>query len=144
MAVPAVYLDECVDHRLAAILRASGVDVLTVVDAGTLSNDDETQLLYATLESRVLLSQNQIDFRRLHTRFMHEQRDHGGIILIPQTTPFDHFVIRARLMLDWVGSFDEHTGRLFRWSELQQLVIHGYRRPHWDEQAVRTAMGWRT
>ena len=142
MPTPAIYPDECIDHRLAATLRESGFDVLTVVEANALSIDDESQLIFATESGRVLLSQNQIDFRRLHSTFSRNQRHHGGIMLIPQTTPFDRFVVRARLMLDWVSTFDEHQGRLFTWSNLQQQLIHGFRLSHWDEAAVRSAIGW--
>jgi len=143
MPTPAIYLDECIDHRLAERLREAGFDVLTVVEAGALSIDDESQLTVATGRGRVLLSQNQIDFRRIHSAFARTQRHHGGIMLIPQTTPLDRFVVRVRLMLDWVSTFDEHHVRLFTWSDFQQQLIHGFRMSHWDEATVRTAIGWK-
>ena len=83
MPAPALYLDECVDQRLAAALRALGFDVVTVQEAHRESEEDEDQLLYATAQGRMLLSHNQLDFRRWHAAFARAGRPHGGIILIP-------------------------------------------------------------
>jgi uncharacterized protein with PIN domain len=104
MPAPALYLDECVDQRLAAALRALGYDVLTVQDAHRESEEDEDQLLYATIQGRMLLSHNQLDFRRWHATFERAGWPHGGIILIPQTVPLSRLEIRARLILDWVAT----------------------------------------
>jgi hypothetical protein len=143
MAAPSVYLDECVDHRLVEALRRQGFDVLTVQDAGTRSDDDEAQLLYATSQGRVFFSHNQLHFRRLHAAFIREGRAHGGIILIPQTVPFSRLELRAALMMEWVGTMSDHESRLLTWSELQQRLIHGYRLPDWSEQDVREALARR-
>lgn len=143
MAALSIYLDECVDHRLAARLRDAGIDVLTVVEASLDSLDDESQLEHATSTGRTLLTQNQIDFRRLHAAYMRAGKRHSGIILIPQTIPFDRFANRALLMVDWVSTFAQHDSRVFAWTELQQLLIHGLRLPTWDEAVVRDALGWR-
>ena len=143
MTLPPTFLDECIDHRLVAFLRAMDVDVMTVAEAATVSNDDEDQLIFATEQGRVLLTQNQIDFRRLHASFSRAGRPHGGIVVIPQTTPYQRMEHRVRLLLDWVATFPEHQSRLFAWTDLQQQIIHGFRLPHWDESAVRDAVGWR-
>jgi predicted nuclease of predicted toxin-antitoxin system len=142
MPLPSLFLDECVDQRLAAVLRALGYDVVTVQEAQRESEEDEEQLLYATSQGRMFLSHNQIDFRRWHTRFQRVGRPHGGIILIPQTVPFARLEIRARLMLDWVASTSAWQSRLFAWTELQQRLIHDYRMPGWHEADVREALGW--
>ncbi len=142
MAIPAIYLDECIDRRLAVRLRAVGMDVETMAEATATGNSDEAQLVYATGRGRVLLSQNQIDFRRLHAAFARAGRPHGGIAIIPQTVPLERLERRVRLLLDWVGTFPEHGSRLFAWTELQQRVIHGFRLPGWDEHVVRDAIGW--
>ena len=144
MVVPAIYLDECIDRRLTTNLRASGIDLMTAAEAQTTSVGDETQLLYATSRERMLLSQNQIDYRRLHATFLRNRRHHAGIILIPQTTPYQRQERRVRLLLDWVATFSEHQSRLFAWTDLQQQIIHGFRLPGWDEETVRDAIGWRT
>ena len=131
-------------RRLAAYLRSVGVDVLTAVEARTISDDDEVQLMYASSQGRVLVTQNQIDFRRLHAVFRRERRQHSGIILVPQTVPYQRKERRVRLLVDWVGTFSEHQSRLFAWTDLQQQIIHGFRLPGWDEEVVRDAIGWRT
>ena len=141
MIAPPLYLDECVDHRLAAALRRRGIDVLTVANAGTLSDDDESQLLFATSTGRMLLSQNQIDFRRLHAVFRRQHRPHGGLILIPQTLPLRRLERRTLLMLDWIATFPQHASQLFRWSDLQQQLIHGYRLPGWREEDIHDSLG---
>ncbi len=142
MPAPSILLDECVDHRLVDVLRPQGFDVLTVQEAGRVSEEDEAQLLYATSQGRLFVSHNQIHFRRLHARFVQEGREHAGIVLIPQTVPFMRLEIRARLVLSWVAAQNDHRSRLFSWSDLQQQLIHGYRLPGWDERDVRTAVGW--
>lgn len=143
MLLPPLYLDEGIDRRLALALRARGIDVTTVAEAATVSQDDRAQLVYATSQGRVLVSQNQIDFRRLHAQFRRDGRPHGGIMLIPQTVPFRRMEARVGLMLDLIATVPDHSSQLFTWTELQQRIIHGYRLPHWDEAVVREAVGWR-
>lgn len=142
MIFPSIYVDECIDHRLTAGLRVAGLDVMSVTEAAATSNNDESQLLYATSMGRVLLTQNQIDFRRLHAAFQQEGRVHGGIMSLPQTVPYQRLERRVRLMLDWVSTFERHTSQLYTWSTLQQAIIHGFRLPNWDEALVREAVGW--
>ena len=142
MVAPAIYLDECIDRRIASGLQARGIDLMTVMDADTQGLDDETQLIYATQQGRLLVSQNQMDFRRLHLRFMATGRAHAGMILVPQTVPFQRLEHRIRLLVDWVATFAEHQSRLFTWTVLQQQIIHGFRLPEWEEETVRNAIGW--
>lgn len=141
MPAPALYLDECIEHRLATLLRHEGIDVLTVQEAQAHSDDDESQLVYATQAGRVLLSHNQRHFRRLHAAFQREGRPHGGIALIPQTVPLARLETRIRLMLEWLSTFPEHRSKLFTWSDLQQVIIRGYRLPGWSERDIEDALG---
>jgi len=60
------HLDENVDPRIAAGLRAHGVDVTTTPDAGLLAADDLEQLDYIVREGRVMVTQDP-DFLRLHS-----------------------------------------------------------------------------
>lgn len=138
----ALLLDECVDYRLVAGLRSRGYDVVAVVDLDSRGLTDETQLVQATNAGRLLISHNQVDFRRLHTAFLRDDRAHAGIALLPQIVPYALLEVRAMLLLDWVSSTDSTRSRLFTWSELQQHVIHGLRLPGWDEQVIRQAMAW--
>jgi len=64
--LPPIYLDECIDRRLADNLSSDGIDILTVADAETISDDDEAQLTFSTSQGRLIMTQNQIDVRRLH------------------------------------------------------------------------------
>jgi hypothetical protein len=124
-------------------LRADGLDVVSVFEVAATSNDDEAQLLFAASHGRILLTQNQIDFRRLHVTFRQANRTHAGIMLVPQTVPYLRLEQRVRLMIDWVTTFEEHRSQLYTWSTLQQAIIHGLRLPDWDEPIVRDAIGWR-
>lgn len=109
-----LYLDGCIDHRLASTLRRRGFDVLTVAEAATQGTDNEDQLLFATGAGRLMLSQNQIDFRRLHATCRRQGRRHAGLILIPQALPLRRLERRVLLMLDLVATFPEHASHLFR------------------------------
>lgn len=143
MPTRALYLDECVDHRLAAALMANGYDVLTVQQAKRVSDEDEDQLVFATQQGRLLLSHNQLDFRRRHAAFERAGRPHGSILLIPQTVPLTRLETRAHLMLDWVTAAGVWRSRLFTWSDRQQHLIRGYRLSGWQEAEVWEALGWR-
>jgi predicted nuclease of predicted toxin-antitoxin system len=142
--VPAIrlWLDECIDSRLVQVLRRRGYDVLAAGEEGTGGLEDVQQLAHATSLGRLLVSHNQVHFRRLHQAFQQQGRPHGGIILLPQVLPFARLEARVLLLLDWVAPFRDHQSRLFRWAELQQLLIHGFRLPHWEERQVRVALNW--
>ncbi len=142
MAALHLWLDECVDFRLAATLRRSGFDVLAAAEEGFGGIDDALQLALATRLGRVLLSHNQVHFRRLHLAFRQQGRLHEGIILLPQVLPFKRLESRVTLLLDWAATFPSCQSHLFRWTELQQLLIHDYRLPGWQEFQVRLALGW--
>ena len=116
---------------------------MTVAEAATPGDDDRSQWQYATREGRVLVSQNQIDFRRLHAAFAREGQRHGGMIIVPQTVPLERLECRVRLLIDWVATFPAHDSTLFAWTDLQQRLIHGFRLPGWSEAAVRDAIGWK-
>lgn len=75
------FLDEHVSHAIAHGLRARGVDVLTVVDAGLLHAPDEQLLQFAEEHSRVIYSQD-ADYLRLHAQGM----PHAGIVYARQQT----------------------------------------------------------
>src|SRR5438094_421562 len=77
-----LYLDECVtDADLAAALRAAGHSVLTALEAGTISADDDEQLGYAADRQLVLVTEDQ-GFMELHEDWQQAGRTHSGILLI--------------------------------------------------------------
>ena len=86
MPIPLVYLDECMDPRLAAPLGRR-FSVTTARAEGTLGFSDEAQLEYAVRHGRLLVSHDHLDFRRWHAQFRRQGRPHAGIALVPPTVP---------------------------------------------------------
>ena len=123
-------------------MRRSGFDVLAATEQGSGGASDLQQLMLATQLGRLLVSHNQIHFRGLHLVCQQQGRPHAGIILLPQVLPFSRLESRALLLLDWVATFPLHESQLFRWTDLQQLLIRGLRLPGWQESHVRLALGW--
>ena len=143
MPAPPVYLDECVDQPLAEALRQRGFTVVTARDAGVLAEQDQSQIDYATSSGLVILSYNRVDFARWHRIYTRQNRPHGGIILLPQAPPLSRRVLRAAMMLDWMATMD-YQSRLFKWGDLQQQLIRGYRLPGavYTEADAREALAW--
>ncbi|MGD0777865.1 MAG: DUF5615 family PIN-like protein [Candidatus Solibacter sp.] len=78
-----IYIDEdAMDSDLVVALRSRGVTVITPMDAGPKSDDD--QLAFAAEHGCVLYTFNVSDFYRLHTLWAGAGREHGGMILAPQ------------------------------------------------------------
>ena len=139
MIAPPIYLDECVDRRLADRLRARSIDVLTAVEAGTLGLDDEGQILFATRQNRPILSHNQRHFQRWHERFVTEGRFHAGMVLLP-AGPLTLVELRAAMLVSWMSLFAMRDSALFRWHELQGVMTRGYRLPDFGEAETRQAL----
>jgi hypothetical protein len=91
--VARVYLDEDVAHRVARLLAEAGHDAITTRDAGRKGLRDDLQLLAASQDGRVLLTQNEEDFLLLHLAWMswsqawHVTPSHSGILLVAQAPP---------------------------------------------------------
>jgi hypothetical protein len=80
-----LYLDEDSSAQsLAKALRTRGVTVVTTLDVGMATRDDDEQLDWATAQGYVLCSFNKRDFFRLHTEYLMQGRSHAGIILTQQ------------------------------------------------------------
>jgi hypothetical protein len=80
-----LYLDEdTIDKGLIKALRGADLDIVTVADARRLGLPDETQLMWATEQKRVVYSYNIGDFCRLHRDFMSAGNVHSGMILVSQ------------------------------------------------------------
>lgn len=78
-----LYVDEdAMARALVQGLRARGIDVLTVVEAGMSEQDDRAQLEYATTQGRVLYSFNVGHFWRLHSEYLMQGKNHAGMILV--------------------------------------------------------------
>jgi hypothetical protein len=80
-----LYLDEDIQAQaLLAGLRARAVDVVTTSEAGRAVTDDESQLAFATTEGRVLVTCNVVDFPRIHGQWLALEKEHAGIVIVPQ------------------------------------------------------------
>jgi Domain of unknown function (DUF5615) len=78
-----LYVDEdAMARALMRGLRARGVDVTTVLDAGMSEQDDMAQLEYAAQDGRVLYTFNVGHFCHLHAQYMAQGKSHAGIIVI--------------------------------------------------------------
>ena len=78
-----LYVDE--DAMARAVvqgLRARGIDVITVLDAGMSEQDDRAQLEYAAAQGRVLYTFNVGHFYQLHSEYLAQSKSHAGIILV--------------------------------------------------------------
>jgi hypothetical protein len=140
-----LYLDENVDQRILPDLQRAGCTVRTVQDAQTGEATDDAQLRFATDRGYLLVTHNQLHFRRRHQQVVRGDRPHGGIVLTPHTMPLSRLRVRAPLVAAWLRTFDDHQSRLHTWGELQQRLIHGYRPPDSGcaEDDVRHALAWR-
>ena len=77
-------LDEDVQLRLAAALRAKGIDAISVQELGRRGMSDKQQLEFASAEGRALFTYNVGDFVKLHKQFIAQGKKHKGIIVSKQ------------------------------------------------------------
>lgn len=85
----ALYTDEDMSALVATLLRSRGLDVTTVSEQATLGKTDREQLEFATSLSRCILTHNRVDFERLHLQYMDEDKQHYGIIVVPQKNAYE-------------------------------------------------------
>ncbi|ELS00999.1 hypothetical protein Xen7305DRAFT_00007000 [Xenococcus sp. PCC 7305] len=84
-----LYTDEDMSALVATLLRARGLDVTTVPEQATLGKTDNEQLEFATSLGRCLLTHNRVDFERLHLKYMEQNKQHPGIIIVPQKNAYE-------------------------------------------------------
>jgi uncharacterized protein with PIN domain len=77
------YMDEHVHPGISIALQQRGIDVLTAQEADNLDIDDEEHLEFATLEGRVIFTQD-ADFLRV--------TNHNGIVYAHQRTPMRQII----------------------------------------------------
>jgi predicted nuclease of predicted toxin-antitoxin system len=85
----ALYTDEDMSALVATLLRARGLDVTTVPEQAALGKTDREQLEFATSLSRCIMTHNRVDFERLHLQYMEEDKQHFGIIIVPQKNAYE-------------------------------------------------------
>jgi hypothetical protein len=84
-----LYTDEDMSALVATLLRARGLDVTTVPEQATLGKTDRAQLEFATYLGRCILTHNRIDFEQLHLQYVEEDKQHSGIIVVPQKNAYE-------------------------------------------------------
>lgn len=89
MTIAALYTDEDMSALVATLLRSRGLDITTVPEQSTLGKTDLEQLEFATSMSRCILTHNRVDFERLHFQYIEENRQHSGIIVVPQKNAYE-------------------------------------------------------
>lgn len=84
-----LYTDEDMSALVVTLLRSRGLDVTTVPEQATLGKTDREQLEFATFLGRCILTHNRVDFERLHLQYMDEDKQHFGIIVVPQKNAYE-------------------------------------------------------
>lgn len=84
-----LYTDEDMSALVATLLKSRGLDVTTVPEQGTLGKTDIEQLEFAISWDRCLVTHNRIDFERLHLQYVQENKQHSGIIIVPQKNAYE-------------------------------------------------------
>ena len=113
-----LYLDADVDVKLAANLRRAGYDCVSAREVGNAALDDETQIVFATNEGRVLLTHNIQDFVPIFERWWHANRNHPGIV-VSQQIPLGELQRRVMRLLDTVTA-DEMKNNLRNLAEFTE------------------------
>ncbi|MEH1927086.1 MAG: DUF5615 family PIN-like protein [Nostoc sp.] len=85
----ALYSDEDMSALVATLLRSRGLNMTTVSEQGTLGKTDREQLEFATSVGRCILTHNRVDFEWLHLQYIEENREHFGIIVVPQKNAYE-------------------------------------------------------
>ncbi|MBD0265366.1 MAG: DUF5615 family PIN-like protein [Tolypothrix sp. Co-bin9] len=85
----ALYSDEDMSALVARLLRSRDLDITTVSEQATLGKTDREQLEFATSVSRCILTHNRVDFERLHLQYIEENKEHFGIIIVPQKNAYE-------------------------------------------------------
>jgi hypothetical protein len=100
------YMDEHVPNAVVRGLRARGVDVLTVAEAGLRGASDEDQPARAKSDGRVIFTHDQ-DFLRLAAA----SADHAGVVYAHQQTPVGA-IISGLMLIHGVLEPAEMAGRV--------------------------------
>lgn len=91
------------DATIAEQLRERGHDVTAVQGDPELESKKDPELLRAARErNRVLVTDNIVDFARLHQEFVRAREDHGGILLASPSS----FPRSKRTIGVWVRALD--------------------------------------
>jgi len=124
------------------VLEQRGIAVVTARGEGTMAASDESQLLYATANSWVLLTTNRQDFARLHRQFQTQGAVHSGIITVPQDDQHPaRFAIRCAMLIAWSFAPPGPRNHLWRWSDFQAFLLGGMLPVGFDDAERALALG---
>lgn len=110
MSAPRFFTDEDIYASVAVALRRQGIDAISTLETGRLSDSDEALLAYATGEGRVLVSFNVGHFAAIHSTWMEQGRHHAGIVVSSQRPIGD--VLRRLIRLAGANNADALKDRL--------------------------------
>lgn len=79
-----LYLDEDVHPDLAPVLRKMGFDAVSTVETGRKGETDLSQLQFAVLKKRTIITFNVKDFVLLYNQLYSEGKKRSGIIVSSQ------------------------------------------------------------
>jgi len=96
-----LYLDADVDVELTANLRRAGYDCVSAREVGNAALDDESQMVFAVNEGRVLVTHNIQDFVPIFERWWHTGLSHPGVV-VSQQIPLGELQRRVVHLLDGV------------------------------------------
>ncbi len=105
-----LYLDEDVPLAFAQALLNRGVNVITTQQVRNDGKSDKEQLIYSTKVGRTIFTHNKRDFLLLHNEYLHNAKEHAGIILSNQLSIG---VLLKRFMKLWFSlNAEEFKSRL--------------------------------
>lgn len=78
------FTDEDVYGATVVALRRAGCDSVSTPESGQMRQSDESQLIWATGEGRVIVTFNVSHFAALHARWIASGQSHSGIIVSSQ------------------------------------------------------------
>jgi len=107
MAAIRFFTDEDVYGTIAVALRRARIDACSTPEVGRRGQSDESQLEWASVQGRALVTFNVAHFAELHAYWLRQGRHHAGVIVSCQRSIGD--VVRRLFHLS--GQIDSESMR---------------------------------
>ena len=78
------FTDEDVYGTIAVVLRRARIDACSTPEVGRRGQSDESQLEWASVQGRALVTFNVAHFAELHANWLRQGRHHAGVIVSRQ------------------------------------------------------------